>query len=160
MFLKEWYSCIFVIETYSIEDCWINNNSQYSTTTVLSIPIPTDSDLIAEFDLYKPTTGNCWLEIGADIDNNVFGGLTSGSGKHGVYVKQNGSYVSSDDSTTQIFPNNTSKEVILKLENNTVSSTANNDNRSTTNNVISARDYQRIYCKDGAYITNLKIKSL
>ena len=150
----------FVIETYSIEDCWINNNSQYSSTTLLSLPIPTDSDLIAEFDLYRDIIGNCWLEIGADTDNNVFGGLTSGNGKHGVYVKQNGSYVSSDDSTTEIFPKYTSKKVIFKIENNTVSSTANNDSRSTTNNVISARNYQRIYCKDGAYLTNLKIKSL
>ena len=55
--------------------------------TILSLQIPSNTDLLMKFDLYKPSSSICQLEIGSNEENNDC--LISGNGKHEIHVTYN-----------------------------------------------------------------------
>ena len=91
MFLKEWYSCIFFIETYSIEDCSKYDSTNYTSSRNIDINLPT-TPLAVEFKI-KPTARSSSasnIKLGESSSNYVEIGQSGSDGTLYLQVFLNG----------------------------------------------------------------------
>lgn len=97
--------------------------------------------------------------MGQDINNCILLGQISSNGNIGILIKQNGSYVASEQSNVDVIQRNVETVLEYTLNNGVHTLSANNITLTLNNNIITSRNYIRSFILHNM-IKELKIHEL
>lgn len=141
-----------------VEDCIIYDSNTYTSDTIKSWSnIPTNFKL--SYIGKRTSNGVLWIEVGSDVNNNIFGGIISDRGYLGAYSRKNNSYEYSDYTSDALSV--AEHEIIMIADSGSVTVNSESLTAQISGSTITARNWQKIHLTgSGGYIKDIKIKPL
>lgn len=152
---------MFSSETYSLEDCLYYKTTEYSGTNMTTLNITMPSTFKLEFD-FKPTSrssASSYVEVGTSTTNCLVIGQITSSGTHGIWVRVNNNYSSTNPAPTSSVLS-TDNHVTFTFDGTDCSYTCNSETVTCSKPSYDLEKLLRVAPYTNNKLKNIKIKPL
>lgn len=156
-FFYYFFYCIFLSETYSIEDC-IKYVSNVSSTTNYDVDLPSAFKVSAIINPVSRSSATASVHIGTDANNKMFVGQTGSDGTMSLLKRYNGSYIQNQFSAKSNI--NTDNYIECEYTNGVYTCKFNNETITDNTGNITPSKLLTIETNTNITIKDIKIKPL